>query len=63
MRTIISSVLIIVGLIAMAGSANDCGSTCGPGHVPNTIGEMLMVAFIGLAMFLTGSIIAIRGQQ
>lgn len=61
MRTIISSVLIIVGIMAMAGSANDCGSACM--EQANTLGEMLMVAGVGLAMFLTGSIIAIRGQQ
>ena len=45
----------------MAGSANDCGSACM--EQANTLGEMLMVAGVGLAMFLTGSIIAIRGQQ
>ena len=45
-----------------ASSANDCGSTCGPGHVPNTIGEMLMVAFIGLCMFGTGAAILIKNE-
>ena len=60
MRTIISSVLIIVGLIAMAGSGGDWDGQCGPG---NDIATMLQIAGIGLAMFLTGSIIAIRGQQ
>ena len=59
MRTFISSVLIIVGIIAMAGSGGDCDGQCGPG---NSIGEMLQIAGIGLALFLTGTIIMIRGQ-
>ncbi len=44
----------------MAGSGGDCDGQCGPG---NDIATMLQIAGIGLAMFLTGSIIAIRGQQ
>jgi len=43
--------LIILGLIAMAGSAGDCDGKCGPG---NTISEMLMIVSVGLAMFGTG---------
>ncbi len=58
MKTIISSVLIIVGLIAMAGSGGDCDGKCGAG---NDIATMLQIAGAGLAMFLTGAIIAIRG--
>ena len=59
MRTAISSVLIIVGIIAMAGSGGDCDGQCGPG---NSISEMLQIAGIGLALFLTGTIIMIRGH-
>jgi len=59
MKTIISSILIIVGIIAMAGSGGDCDGQCGPG---NDIGTMLQIAGAGLAMFLTGAIIMIRGQ-
>jgi hypothetical protein len=58
MKTIISSILIMVGIIAMAGSGGDCDGQCGPG---NDIGTMLQIAGVGLAMFLTGAIIAIRG--
>tara|TARA_B100001996_G_C18174911_1_gene405904 strand:+ start:238 stop:441 length:204 start_codon:yes stop_codon:yes gene_type:complete len=43
--------LIILGLIAMAGSAGDCDGKCGPG---NTISEMLTIVSVGLAMFGTG---------
>lgn len=59
MKTIISSLLIITGIILMAGSGGDCDGQCGPG---NSIGEMLMIAGMGLTLFLSGSIIAIRNQ-
>ena len=58
MKTIISSILIMAGIIAMAGSGGDCDGQCGPG---NDIGTMLQIAGVGLAMFLTGAIIALRG--
>lgn len=44
----------------MAGSGGDCDGKCGAG---NDIATMLQIAGIGLAMFVTGTIIAIRGQQ
>ena len=44
----------------MAGSAGDCDGHCGPG---NTIGEMLMIAFIGLCLFGTGAWIAISSEK
>ena len=58
MKTIISSILIMAGIILMAGSANDCDGACV--EQANTIGEMLMVAGLGLTLFLTGAIVAIR---
>ena len=60
MKLIISSTLMMAGLILMAGSAGDCDGACGPG---NTIGEMLMYAGAGLAMFATGALMAIAGDQ
>jgi uncharacterized membrane protein len=66
MRTIntwIGSFLIIAGIIAMAGSANDCDGACM--ETANTLGEMMMVVFIGLCLVVTGGIFlsksAIRG--
>lgn len=50
---------IIAGIIMMAGAAGDCDGKCGPG---NTIGEMLMIAFIGLCLFGTGAWIAIKNN-
>ena len=45
MKTIINTIatfLIVVGIIAMAGSANDCDGACM--DTANTLGEMLIVA-------------------
>ena len=44
----------------MAGSANDCGGDCMENA--NTIGEMLIVASIGLAMLATGAMILIQNE-
>jgi len=60
MKLIICSTLMMAGLVLMAGSAGDCDGACGPG---NTIGEMLMYAGAGLAMFATGALMAITGEQ
>ena len=57
MKTAISSILILVGLVMMAGSAGDCDGACGPG---NTITEMLMIAGLGLTLFISGAIVAIK---
>jgi hypothetical protein len=64
MKTIINTIatfLIVVGIIAMAGSANDCDGACM--DTANTLGEMLIVASIGLAMLATGALIIIRNTQ
>lgn len=58
MKTLISTILIFTGIILMAGSANDCDGACM--EQANTIGEMLMVAGLGLTLFLTGAIVAVK---
>ena len=58
MKTTFGAFLIVAGLMAMGGSANDCDGACM--ETANTIGEMLMVAFIGLTMFVTGAIICLK---
>lgn len=55
MKNILGAFLLFAGLIAMGGSAGDCDGKCM--EEANTLGEMLMVAFIGLTMMLTGGII------
>ena len=64
MKTIINTIagfLVAGGLIAMAGSANDCDGKCM--EQANTLGEMLIVASIGLAMLATGALILISNTQ
>ena len=64
MKTIINTIaglLIFGGLMAMAGSANDCDGACM--ETANTIGEMLTVAGIGLAMMLFGGMILLTNSQ
>jgi|TARA_B100000212_G_scaffold241238_1_gene183839 hypothetical protein len=57
MKTIISSILMVLGFIMIAGSAGDCDGKCM--ELGNTIGEMLMYASMGLALFVAGGYIAI----
>lgn len=64
MKTILNGtgvLLIVLGLMAMAGSANDCDGACMDSA--NTLGEMLTVASIGLAMTLFGGAILLANGQ
>ena len=64
MKTFINSiagVLVIVGIMAMAGSANDCDGACM--ETANSLGEMLLVAGVGLAMTLFGGMILLANGQ
>ena len=64
MKTIINTIsglLIVGGLMAMAGSANDCDGACM--ETANTLGEMITVAIIGLAMMAMGALILIKNSQ
>lgn len=63
MKNIINATAALVafaGLMIMAGSAGDCDGKCGPG---NTIGEMLMMASIGLTMMIAGGAILLRNAS
>ena len=57
MKSIISAILIFLGIAMMAGSAGDCDGKCM--ELGNTIGEMLMYALGGMAMMIAGGYIAI----
>ena len=64
MKTIINTlatILLFAGIVMMAGSAGDCDGACV--EQANTIGEMLMYAGVGLAFFVTGSLILIRNTN
>ena len=54
---ILGSILVMVGIIAMAGSGGDCDGACSTG---NDIGTMLLIAGGGLACMMIGAIILIR---
>ena len=57
---LIATTLVFFGLAMMAGSAGDCDGACMPG---NTLSEMLMIAGVGLAFFLTGGAILISNSR
>ena len=61
MKTLITSILMVVGLIMMAGAAGDCDGKCVENA--NTVWETFVYALMGLTMFLTGGIIAITNNQ
>ena len=54
---ILGSILVMVGIIAMAGAGGDCDGACGPG---NDLGTMLLIAGGGLGMFAIGAVLLIR---
>ena len=56
--TSIAGVLVIVGIMAMAGSAGDCDGKCVENA--NTMLEMLTFAGLGLAMFLFGAMLVLQ---
>ena len=64
MKTVINtlaSFLLIMGIFAIAGSANDCDGHCM--ETANTFPEMLMIIFIGFSMVVTGGIILLKNGQ
>jgi hypothetical protein len=64
MKTIINTIaalLVFGGLMAMAGSANDCDGACM--DTANTLSEMLTVAGIGLTMMLFGAILLYKNSE
>jgi len=52
MKDLFGSLLVIFGIMAMAGSANDCDGKCM--EYANTLPQMLMIVLMGLTMFGTG---------
>ena len=61
MKQTIGFILIVVGVMAMAGSANDCDGKCV--EQANTIGEMLMVAGAGLFAFIVGALAVFNSER
>ena len=63
MKTMINTfgaLLIIIGIMMMAGSAGDCDGKCM--ESANTLTEMLMYSLMGLAVMLVGGFITIKSN-
>tara|TARA_B100001093_G_scaffold367999_1_gene352932 strand:+ start:302 stop:478 length:177 start_codon:yes stop_codon:yes gene_type:complete len=58
MKNVIGGILIIAGIMAIAGSGNDCDGKCMENA--NTIGEMLTVMLIGISMTIVGGFIVAK---
>ena len=58
---LIATILIFAGLVMMAGSAGDCDGACV--DQANSLSQMLMIAGVGLAFFLTGGAIIISNSK
>tara|TARA_B100001094_G_scaffold74307_1_gene70644 strand:+ start:122 stop:304 length:183 start_codon:yes stop_codon:yes gene_type:complete len=54
------ALLIVIGIMMMAGSAGDCDGKCM--ESANTLTEMLMYSLIGLALMLFGGFITIKSN-
>jgi hypothetical protein len=61
MKKVFSSILIVTGLVLMAGSANDCDGACM--ETANTLGEMALVAGVGLVLLAFGAMVALTADQ
>jgi hypothetical protein len=61
MKNVFSSILIVTGLVLMAGSANDCDGACM--DTANTLGEMALVAGVGLLLMMFGAMVALTRDQ
>ena len=55
MKTILGGFLVFAGMMAIAGSANDCDGKCM--EFANSLEEMLVIIGIDLTMMVTGGII------
>jgi hypothetical protein len=63
MKTMINTfgaLLIVIGIVMMAGSAGDCDGKCM--ESANTLTEMLMYSLMGLAVMLVGGFITIKSN-
>lgn len=58
---LLATTMVFFGLAMMAGSAGDCDGACM--SQANTLMEMLMLAGIGLAFFITGGAILVSNSR
>ena len=60
MKTIISAILITLGLVMMAGAAGDCDGKC-MGNA-NSLMTMFFLALTGMITFVSGGLVAISNN-
>ena len=60
MKTIISAILITLGLIMMAGAAGDCDGKCMENA--NSLLQMFMYALGGMALMISGGFLMLKTQ-
>jgi len=60
MMNVLGGFLVVMGLMVIAGSANDCDGKCM--EYANTWEEMLMVVTIGISLVGTGSFILFKNN-
>ena len=58
MMKFLGTFLILAGLMAIGGSAGDCDGKCM--EYANTMEEMAMAVFIGVALVITGGYILLK---
>ena len=61
MKQTIGFILIVVGMMVAAGSANDCDGACM--EQANSLGEMLMIAAAGLFAMVVGALAVFSAQN
>ena len=54
----LGGLMIALGLMAIAGSANDCDGACM--ETANTLGEMMIIVFWGLISMVVGTTICVK---
>ena len=60
MKSIISAILIFLGIAMMAGAAGDCDCKCMENA--NSLLEMFMYALGGMALFISGGFLMLKTQ-
>tara|TARA_B100000902_G_scaffold208956_1_gene198898 strand:- start:882 stop:1079 length:198 start_codon:yes stop_codon:yes gene_type:complete len=58
---ILGGTMIALGLMAVAGSANDCDGKCV--ETANTLGEMMFIVFWGMISITVGGLICAKTSQ
>jgi len=54
----LGGLMVALGLMAIAGSANDCDGACM--ETANTLGEMMFIVFWGLISMVVGTTILVK---